>query len=191
MRVFRYLGALLALLGAPAAAQEQADDFSWHLNGRPVEGDRSEATRDGFGAMMMITPDVEQFWAAWAGPSPPQLVTTDRAVRNRPVHAMLIFTGCRAGADGNCDVDAAFTILAPDGSRYGEVLRGKVWEGPPPPGRNLQLSVGSVALRVEPHDPLGTYTIRAELTDRVAGTSVSVEREVLAMEAEEEPAAAQ
>jgi hypothetical protein len=138
---------------------------------------------------MLVTDDSEGFWRAWDGPTPPNLPTTDRTVRGRPVNAMIIFFGCMAGADGNCDVTAQFVFLKPDGSPYGEMLSGPVWRGRPAPGANLQLSESSVGLIVEPEDPIGVWTIRAMVTDNVRRSTISVEQDVTVEPAEPAPLA--
>jgi hypothetical protein len=165
----------LAMILAATAASAQVD---WQINGQRAPGDRSRASQSGFGAMMLITPDVEAFWRAWDGPSPPQVVTTDRADRGRPVTGLVILSGCAAGPNGNCNVTGVFTILRPDGTPYGEPLRGDLWKGPPAQGQNLQLGEGGAGLMVEPQDPMGIWTIRADVTDNVRNVTLQIEQRV-------------
>lgn len=169
---------LLLFLAALAASPPVSAQNSWQENGRTATPDPSRSSRDGFAAMMLVTDDSEAFWRAWDGPTPPQLPTTSRAVRNQPVNGMVIFSGCAAGPDGNCDVTAEFVFLRPDGSRYGESLRGDLWKGPPAPGPTLRLGTGSAALIVEPGDPMGVWTIRARVTDNVRGVTLQIEQRV-------------
>ena len=89
MRLALLCFAALAV-AAPASAQ-----VDWQINGQSALGDRSRAGQDGFGAMMLVTPDVAAFWRAWDGPTPPQVVTTDRAARGQQVTGMVIFSGVR------------------------------------------------------------------------------------------------
>jgi hypothetical protein len=44
----------------------------------------------------------------------------------------------------------------------------------------LQLAKISLGFKLEPEDTLGIYTIKATVTDAVAGTSVEVEKAVVA-----------
>jgi hypothetical protein len=184
MRYMVLMGLALAA-AAPAAAQDASPErsFAWRVNDEIAPPDPSHASKNGFGLQMVVTPDYEGFWRAWEGPTPPHLPVTGRIERGKPVHAMLIFSGCRAAADGNCNLTAVFTITSPDGSAYGEAHTGRVWGGPPAPGYNLQLSEGSVGLIVEPHEPLGRYTFKASVTDHVANLTVEVEGPVEAIEA--------
>src|SRR5687768_423944 len=111
---------MAALIGAtPVEAQDV-----WLDGDGPAPPHTSRASLDGFGVMLLLTPDHEGFLRAWAGPTPPHLVTTNEADRNQPVSGMVIFRGCRAGANGNCNVTAEFVILRPDGLPYGETMRG-------------------------------------------------------------------
>jgi hypothetical protein len=168
--------AALALVLTAASAEAQS---TFYQDGRPAPDDGGSARRDGFGAVLLITPDREAFEQAWAGPTPPNLVTTDRAQRGQPVFAMLLFTGCLAGSDGNCDVTAEFAILKPDGSTYDSPVQAPVWGAQPAPGDNLQLSRASLGLRIEPGDPMGTYTIQVTVTDRHRRVAIVVHRPVI------------
>lgn len=189
MRYMALIG--LALVATtPAAAQDASPErsFAWRVNDEIAQPDPSLASKNGFGLQMVVTADYEGFWKAWEGPTPPHLPVTDRIERGKPVHAMLIFSGCKAAADGNCNLTAVYTITGPDGSAYGEPHTAKVWGGPPAPGYNLQLSEGSLGLIVEPHEPLGRYTFKASVTDHVADLTVAVEAPVEAVEAGANPA---
>ena len=168
----------LVLLLALAAAAPAAAQMAWQQDGQAAPDDRSRASRDGFGVMMLVTPDSEAFWRAWDGPTPPNLVTTSQAIRGQPVSAMIIFSGCAAGPDGNCNAIVEFVFLRPDGSPYGQPLPGDLWRGPPAPGYNLQLGVSSGHLVIEPEDPMGMWTIRAIVTDTVRGVTLQIEQRV-------------
>lgn len=168
--MIRLLATMLLFLAPPADAQEVSPQG------------RHEAARDGFGVLLLTTDDDEGFLRAWAGPTPPRLTTTDRATRGRPLFGMILFHGCRAGADGNCHVTGEFSFVRPDGSQYGEVLRADLWRAPPPPpphSSNILLGSGSPALLVEPDDPMGAWTMRARVTDQVRGLTVDVEQQVI------------
>jgi hypothetical protein len=178
---------ILALLvaPAPAAAAQQQGGFAWKLNDRSAPPNPAQAAKDGFGAMMLVTSDYEGFWKAWEGAGPPQVGTTEQVTRRQPVHAMLLFSGCRAGADGNCNVTVELAVTGPAGKPYGETLKGNAWSGPPAPAYNLQLAESSLGFILEPHDPLGTYTLKATVTDKVAGTTLSVQQAVTAVDGAE------
>jgi hypothetical protein len=156
--------ASLLLLTAPAAAQAPAA---------------------GFRALMLVTPDPAALRRAWHGPQqPPRLNVTTRARRGVPVEAMIVLSGCRAGADGKCRVTAEFSVLRPDGSLYRRPVRGTVWgKAPAAPGR-MMLGDGSAGFRLEAGEPTGTYRLVVKVTDEVAGVSAQAEQAVAAAEAE-------
>ena len=184
MRYMALMGLALAA-AAPAVAQGTPTErsFAWRINDKIASPDASLASKNGLGLQMMITADYDGFWKAWEGPTPPHLSVTDRVERGRPVNAMLIFSGCKAGADGNCNVTALYNITAPDGTPYGEPQSAIVWRLLPAPGYNLQLSEGSIGMVVEPGEQLGRYVLKATVTDHVAGTVLTVEAPVEVVEA--------
>lgn len=162
----RLVAALLLALTPPAtaAAGQAGGPEPWE-----------QASRDGFGVLALSTPDYDGFMQAWAGPTPPTLPITSTAERGQRVTLMLIFHGCQAGPDGNCNITADFSILRPDGSSYGEMPGAPVWRGPAVTGQTLRLAETGPALIVEPADPAGTWTLRARVTDQVRGVTVEVE----------------
>lgn len=176
----RRMSLILALLvaGAPALAQESG--FSWKINDKDAPADPSRGSKDGFGVMMHLTSEYQAFLNAWNGPTPPHVSTTEEVTRERPVNAMLLFSGCRAAPDGNCNVTAKITVIAPNGSRYGDILEAQAWDGPPGPQYAMQLAKVSLGFKLDPEDSLGIYMIKATVTDAVAGTSVEVEKAVVA-----------
>lgn len=180
MRLACFALALL-VLAAPASARQPAAHGPTRI-GADAAANPAEAMKDGFAVLLLTTDDPEAFYTAWAGPTPPNLPTTARVARETPVQAMLIFSGCRAGRDGNCNVTARFSVTAPDGSPSDEPVEAQVWSRPPAPGRNLHLSEGALGFVLEPGDPLGVYTFAAAVTDRVAGTTVEVRTSVTVSE---------
>lgn len=166
----------------PANAQ-QPQGFAWKQgDGTAAPDNPAQAAKDRFGVMMAVTPDYEGFWKAWEGPTPPQLTTTSEVTRSKPVHGMLVFSGCKAGPDGKCNVTAELSIIGPDGKAYGKTMQAPVWVGPPAPGYNLQLSPAAIGFRLEPKDAIGRYTLHASVTDRLAGTTVVVQQAITAKE---------
>jgi hypothetical protein len=96
---------------------------------------------------------------------------------------MILFSGCRPSGNGNCDVAAELSITGPDGNAYGETFSGPVWQGPPGPQYSLQLGQSGMGFVLDPGDKLGVYTLRATVTDRVAGTIVAVQQAITGVEA--------
>lgn len=175
---------ILALLVAGAPALAQPSGFSWKLNDKDAPADPSRASKDGFGVLMLLTAKYQAFLDAWNGPTPPHLSITEVVTREQPVNAMLLFSGCRPAPDGNCNVMAKITVLAPNGSRYGDILEAQAWGGPPTPQYVMQLAKISLGFKLEPEDSLGIYTLKATVTDEVAGTTLQVEKAVAAKQSE-------
>ncbi|MDQ3075371.1 MAG: hypothetical protein M3Q88_07165 [Pseudomonadota bacterium] len=184
MRYLGFIGLVLAT-ATPAAAQEAATErsFAWRINDKAAPPDPSLISKNGFGLQIMITGDYEGFLKAWEGPTPPMLSVTNRTERGKPVNAMLIFSGCKASTDGNCNLTAIFNISGPDGAPYGKPQRGTVWSRPPAPGYALQLSEGGIGMVIEPGELLGRYTLGATVTDHVADITVAVEAPIEVVEA--------
>jgi hypothetical protein len=175
------LAAVLWLVAAGASAQD-GTGFQWKQNDQAAPDDPSRASKDGFGVMMLVTDDPKGFVDAWAGPTPPNISTTERAIRGKPVEAMILVSGCRTAASGNCDVAGELSIMGPDGKPYGETYNAPVWQGSPGPRYSLQLSQSGIGFVLDPEDKLGTYTLRAKITDKVAGTTLSVEKAIIGEE---------
>ena len=145
-------------------------------NYEPGKGQPSQAVE--FGGKMLVVDNPEAFWKAWEGPTPPHINTVSTIALSRPVQAMLVFHGCRAGPDGNCRVKVTFSMTGPTGKPYGETLTGYAWRGPPAPGFNLQASEASMGFELEPEDPLGQYLMQATLTDEIGGKTINLSEKV-------------
>ena len=171
--------ASLAVGVHPAGAIAQnPQGFAWYQNDKTAPNEPHRASRNGFGAMILVTPDADGFWKAWAEPTPPNVTVTDTIRLGGTVQVMLLFSGCKAKTDGKCDVAVTFAMTDPDGKPYSDPATAVAWSGPPAPSYNLQLSPASLRFRFEPEDQAGTYRIRAEVTDKVANVTLSLETSV-------------
>lgn len=162
----RLLGLVLGLVATAGFAQTS---------------DPSAAQDGDFGARLLISDDPESFWAQWAKPGVPQMSTTSRIARERPVETIIVFHDCVPAADGNCNVTVHFEITGPDGHAYDKPQDAVAWKHPPAPGHNLLASEASFGFRLEPKDKLGRYVINATLTDKVSGKSLSLREMVTAV----------
>jgi hypothetical protein len=160
-------GLVLALAAAGAAAQEP---------------DTSQVQVGDFGAKLLVTDDLQGFWTAWDRPENPEVTTTSRITRAKPIFAIVIFHDCKPAADGNCDLSLKFEMRGPDGRPYGEPHDSSPWKGPRPPNHNIQALPSTMGFILEQQDKLGGYSIMATLTDNVAGKSVRVSDVVTAVD---------
>ena len=169
-------------LSSSASFAQQSEGFAWKLNDQTAPANPAQASKNGFGSMMLVTDDPEGFMKAWQGPTPPQVSTTEQVTRGKPIEAMLIFSGCQAAENGNCNVSVELSVTGPDGVPYGETFKGPIWRGPPAPQYNLQLGESGLGFILDPQDKLGIYRLQAKVTDHVAATTVTVEQAVTAIE---------
>jgi len=177
MKPFAVLLAILLILSSSASAQ-------WRENGKVV-ADTPWAKSDGdFGANLAFTDKPDELYAAWNKEGPGvQWSQTSTAVRGIPIVAVVLFTGCAADAAGKCALAGRYTTSTPSGKPYGDPIDAEIWVGlPPPPGKALQLSHNHMGLVIDPGDELGVYTVRLELTDRVAKKKMTLERQFTAVE---------
>ena len=160
---------ILAAAGCCAAAKADAP-----------ASDLSRAADGAFKAMLFATEDSRGFQRAWEAPSHPPVPTVGSVRRGKPVYAMVVFAGCTAGNEGKCDVEAEFTLLDPKGRPFHKPQTAVLWSEPPP-ADNVHLSPAAVEINVDSGASLGTYTLRALVTDKVAQKTLTVERPLAAM----------
>jgi len=155
---------LVGLMASPALAQP-----------RPFEGKSGNLA-----ARLILVDDLGAFWRTWRGPPPPKVRETNTVTPFKPAHALLIFTGCKAAANGKCNVGVSFSIMGPDKKAYGKPTSGTAYNGPPAKGTNLLASPGALTMKIESNDRPGPYLIQAVVTDRVTGAKVTLRRGVIA-----------
>jgi len=129
--------------------------------------------------------DLDRLDREWAVTTPgAKLTSTSSAIRNKPIFAAFVFTGCKAKADGQCDLVADFTVTDPDGKQYAEHRDAAVWPRAPLAKGVLMRSDALLGMRVEPGEPLGRYMVRITLHDRVAGVDIATSQMIEVREAE-------
>ena len=177
----KYLGILIPIwLAAFSVAA------TWKENGKPVP-DTSWAKSDGdFGAELVFTDKPDELFAAWEKPGPSVLISeTPTAYRGTPIVGVVFFSGCAVDKSGNCNATVRFTAQTPDSKPWGKPLDAELWVGKPGPGKGyMQLSVGNMGIVIDSDDPLGVYSIRAEINDKVAKKKMVLERTFTASEAQ-------
>ena len=162
-----------------------ASGASWKVDGKPVP-DTSWAKSDGdFGAELVFTDKPDELFAAWEKPGPAVYFSeTPTAVRGIPIVGVIFFAGCAADARGLCNATVRFTAKTPEGKPWGDPLDVELWVDKPGPGKGqMQLSVGNMGIMIDPGDPLGVYTVRAEIMDKVNKKKMILERTFTAAEA--------
>ena len=172
MRHFRWF-IFLTLLGLVGTASAQ-----WRENGKPVADTEWRKAWGEHGVMLQLTDKPDELFAAWEKPGAGVPIRqAEIAKRGEPIVGVVFFSGCTPDSAGLCDSDAYFQVFKPDGSPYGAEEKSELWSGKPPPlPGELQLSVGAIGVRIEPHDPRGTYSVRARLIDNVSHAEVELKR---------------
>ncbi len=159
---------------------------TWKQNGKPVP-DTTWAKSDGdFGAELVFTDKPDELFAAWEKPGPSVLISeTPTAFRATPIVGVVFFSGCAPDKAGTCNATVRFLARTPDGKPWGKPVDGELWIGKPPPAKDsMQLSVGNMGIVIDPDDPLGVYTVKAEIEDKVAKKKMVLERTFTAAEAQ-------
>jgi len=126
----------------------------------------------------IVTDKASEVFEQWEHPDghPFSIPTAHTAQRGALLAAVVLFEGCLADKEGNCNVDLDIRTVDPTGKTYGEMKGEDLWQGKqaPTPGYS-QLGHAYMGLRIEPHDPLGTYKVLVIAHDRNAGTTVQAE----------------
>jgi hypothetical protein len=174
--------ALATAAGLYAVGPAQAQ--SWLVDGRPAPPSPDLGRSGDLAVHQIASTDPEGVETAWAKPTPGvDLPTAVKTVRNKPIVTFLIFTGCHATADGNCNVTADFKITDAKGDGNGDQANVPVWSKPPPGPGILYLSEAAIGLLVHKGEPLGDYVVRVTTTDHVAGTTVRTQQTIHVREA--------
>lgn len=160
----------------------------WRIDGNVIEEGPSQKSVGDFAAMLRVTDDPQGLFSSWeaveSSEHGPSYSEVSSVRRGDVVMALIVFTGCAEGADGNCDCSVKYTAYFPDGSVYGQ-HSGPMWVGHPDPGTGfLQLSEGNLGLRFESDDPFGTYRITADVTDNISGQRISLSTQVTVTDSE-------
>ncbi len=180
MRLARLCTAAVLLWSTCLAADPQG----WLVDGKPAPPAPDMGQSGDLAVRQLASTDPDGVEREWAKDSPGvDLPTATETVRDKPIVIFLVFTGCHAAADGNCNVTADFLIKDPKGRRYGAQPNTPVWRRPPPNKGILQLSEAALGLRVEKGEPLGNYLVEAVTTDHVSGTTVHTQQTIRVAEA--------
>jgi hypothetical protein len=136
----------------------------------------SHDEKDGFSVLQVAVPDSAKFIAGWKLGTGGGSATT-KTVANQPLFTFLIFRGCKANAQGNCDVVADYVITRPDGTTNEENKDFVVWnKAAPTDPKKPYLSDGALGYGVDDEGPFGDYRVVATVTDRVAGITLTTEQ---------------
>lgn len=158
--------------GRPVAAKPKAAMTDWPAN-------PNTATSGSFSVMQLSTANAAQFMAEWNKPTPSVRLHGTMEIRhNQPIATFIAFRGCRADKAGKCNVTATFDLCDPSGkvTGYPEV---DIWANRPrPPPRRIMISRQSLGMTFNTDDAVGSYTVRAAVTDHVAGVTLHTQQDI-------------
>ena len=156
--------------GAGAQPKPPVTDWPAHPN---------TASSGPFSVAQHATADAAQFMAEWRKPTPSvHLHGTTQIRRNRPIDTFITFRGCRADKTGRCNVTATFDLRGPSG-KIDSFPALDVWANQPQPAPGIiHVSRQSLGVTFNTNDTVGTYTVRAAVTDHVAGVTLHTQQDI-------------
>ncbi len=165
---------LIAAMCLPAIAKENEqvrpiseEPKSWLKDGKPIADQPNIKSKGGFGAQLFLT-ESTQFFEDWEKSVAPNLPPLIKARRNVPFYTAILFVNPGKDIGGAANVTCDITVRKPDGSIYGEMKNITGLTGTAMPQEDdLHLSKERMGIRIEPHDPVGTYTVGVVIRDIV------------------------
>jgi hypothetical protein len=149
---------------------------SWRRDGKPMPNTPSMKAKNGFGAALFLTENAKIF-EDWSKPEAPTFTPVDKARRNVPIFTVILFAEPGTDASGTANVTADIVVRKPDGSIYGQQKNTALWRHKyPARSHATQLSEGYLAIRIEPNDPSGTYTVEVRVRDHIKNVELSLNR---------------
>ncbi|TCS34782.1 hypothetical protein [Reinekea marinisedimentorum] len=96
------------------------------------------------------------------------------ASRGEFLSVIVLFSGCAANAEGNCNVTLDMVVLDPGGNIYGEFKGHELWINKPAPNAGqMQLGVDYMGIVVEPNDLPGNYSVLIKAHDMHTGQTAT------------------
>lgn len=131
-------------------------------------------TKDGFGGLLLVTPDPD--WEEKWNTSPdtvPQFSQASTVRYGERLTILTFFGNPKTDSSGNIHIVCDVKVIRPDGSfsiNSGDIecAKGKLMGAP----RNLRLSRAVLGYMGEKDDPPGVWRIEVKLIDKVRGTSL-------------------
>src|SRR5688572_3336093 len=152
--------AIAVILFASALSQAQ-----WKKDGKPVEDKPDRKSVGTFGGHLLVVKNPRAFIEDWQKPETPKINPVTSVQRGEQLGILVLFTGCKADAQGMCNSEVEYSLYRPDGSLYSEKKPQPLWKEQAPPSPNIQLGRAIVAIRMEKNDPAGEYKVKAKVSD--------------------------
>ena len=163
----RVTAACLVLLTMSVQAEWRDD------KGKPLP-QRDDAKHQGsFLAQLVVTAKVEEFRKSYQAGKLTKVESTNRARVGEPLTGMVFISNCKPGADKKCKVSAKVQLEQPDGKKL-DVGNIGVWDQAPAGPDAVVPGMKDVAIAFDKTDALGTYKLRAKVTDEIAGVTLDL-----------------
>jgi hypothetical protein len=170
MKSFLFILAPLFLVGFLSAQEAE----SWRKDGKPMPNTPGMKSKNGFGAALFLTENARIF-EDWNKPETPKLTPVEKARRNIPIFTVILFTEPGTNTSGDANVTGDIIVRRPDGGIYGEQRNTVLWKHKyVAHSRGTQLSEGYLAIRIEPKDPAGTYTVEVIVRDHIKNVALTL-----------------
>lgn len=161
------------LLLSVAASASADESMGWRQNGKPIPNEDARKSVNGFGAALIITPDVD--WKAkWNTPADtsPRFSTVDKLKIGSEATILIFFANPMLNPDDNVDVTCDVKITRPNTKvTENKGLRGFT-------GKlhgvttNTYLTESIIKFVGEPSDPIGEWIIDVTVHDNYRHVSV-------------------
>lgn len=163
---------LAALALVPLAAT--GADTGWKdSSGKPIEDTDSQKSRDGFGGMVLVTPD--QDWEAkWNTPAEvkPQFNAASTVERGQKLFVLIFFVNPKV-QDGAADVTCHLKVTRPNGTTSLNQASVPCHQGPiRGDAFHVRLAGPVIGFVGEPNDPAGRWVVAVTLYDNLRGTEL-------------------
>lgn len=149
------------------------DGFSWRdEKGNPVPDSENKKTKDGFGAQLLITDNLD-FYEDWKKPEMPRISVAKTMAIGEMVIPLVIYVNPKKNGDGRIDVTCDFMIVRPDGSIAQEIPNVPCGSGEfKAPQYNLQLSQSELRWSADKGDPVGEWKFKVTIKDNNRGVEI-------------------
>ena len=150
-------------------------DVGWRdADGKPIPDTESQKSVEGFGGLLLMTPDAE--WEKKWNTKPqdvPQLDVASTVKTGGQLFILTMFTNPQLDAAGKANITIDIDVRRPDGSASTHVEGGVCFQGKlAGPPLNVYICGSVIGFVGEASDLVGTWPVRVTLTDTARKVSV-------------------
>jgi hypothetical protein len=154
-----------------------AEDGWRDRDGKPIPDSSSLKSRDGFSAMLLVTPD-KDWQEKWNTPpeTAPSFTTAQDVEAGGELYILSFLANPGVDASGMANVTCDFVVIRPDGSKSTDTAGMDCFvtklAGDP---RSVYLSAASLKYVAEPDDQRGYWKVSITMRDNVKGVVIPLE----------------